>query len=382
MAIGLYGDYPGGQIGDNRKHYFGDGARCRRDHGRNYGKRECRSDPSFNFRACSNIDIQYRVGVRICDRDASRGVIRNRNGLIYNHYEIECGGLYFYEEENQGMSVNHNIVERIVKICLWIFTIFTISILFYIIGFVLKNGIGGLSKEFFLEFPKSMGREGGIFPIIVGTILLTIVAVFIAGPLGIGTAVYLTEYTRENRMTQIIRFGADCLAGIPSIVFGLFGFVLFVIKFKMGWSIISGSLTLSIMILPTIIRTSEEAIRAVPGSLREVSYSLGGTRWQTIVSVVIPQAIPGILTGIILSIGRCVGETAAVIFTAGSSLRLPGSVFDSVRTMSVHFYILSREGISLKNAYATASVLIISIGLINFLSYWIMRRFIRRIEGK
>lgn len=280
------------------------------------------------------------------------------------------------------MSVNHNIVERIVKICLWIFTIFTISILFYIIGFVLKNGIGGLSKEFFLEFPKSMGREGGIFPIIVGTILLTIVAVFIAGPLGIGTAVYLTEYTRENRMTQIIRFGADCLAGIPSIVFGLFGFVLFVIKFKMGWSIISGSLTLSIMILPTIIRTSEEAIRAVPGSLREVSYSLGGTRWQTIVSVVIPQAIPGILTGIILSIGRCVGETAAVIFTAGSSLRLPGSVFDSVRTMSVHFYILSREGISLKNAYATASVLIISIGLINFLSYWIMRRFIRRIEGK
>lgn len=280
------------------------------------------------------------------------------------------------------MSINHNIVERIVKMCLWIFTIFTIFILFYIIGFVLKNGVGGLSKEFFLEFPKSMGREGGIFPIIVGTILLTVVAVFIAGPLGIGTAVYLTEYTRENFGTQVIRFGADCLAGIPSIVFGLFGFVLFVIKFKMGWSIISGSLTLSIMILPTIIRTSEEAIKAVPKSLREVSYSLGGTKWQTIVSVVLPQALPGILTGIILSIGRCVGETAAVIFTAGSSLRLPGSMFDSVRTMSVHFYILSREGISLKNAYATASVLVISIGLINFMSYWIMRRFISRIEGK
>ncbi|MFH1287485.1 MAG: phosphate ABC transporter permease PstA [bacterium] len=280
------------------------------------------------------------------------------------------------------MNINHNIIEKIVKICLWIFTIFTIFILFYIIGFVLKNGIGGLSKEFFTEFPKNMGREGGIFPIIIGTILLTFAAVFIAGPLGIGTAVYLTEYTRENRGTQIIRFGADCLAGIPSIVFGLFGFVLFVIKLKMGWSIVSGGLTLAIMILPTIIRTSEEAIKAVPMSLREVSYSLGGTKWQTIISVVIPQAIPGILTGIILSIGRCVGETAAVIFTAGSSLRLPNSMFDSVRTMSVHFYILSREGISLKNAYATASVLIISIGLINFLSYWIMRRFIRRIEGK
>jgi phosphate transport system permease protein len=280
------------------------------------------------------------------------------------------------------MIINQNIIEKIVKICLWIFTIFTIFILFYIVGFILKNGIGGLSKDFFMEFPKSMGREGGIFPIIVGTILLTLAAVFIAGPLGIGTAVYLTEYTRENRVTQMIRFGADCLAGIPSIVFGLFGFVLFVIKLKMGWSIISGGLTLSIMILPTIIRTSEEAIKAVPKSLREVSYSLGGTKWQTIIFIVIPQALPGILTGIILSIGRCVGETAAVIFTAGSSLRLPNSLFDSVRTMSVHFYILSREGISLKNAYATASVLIISIGMINFLSYWIMHRFIRRIEGK
>ncbi|MDD5772336.1 MAG: phosphate ABC transporter permease PstA [bacterium] len=280
------------------------------------------------------------------------------------------------------MSINQNIIEKIVKIFLWIFTIITIFILFYIVGFILKNGIGGLSKEFFMEFPKSMGREGGIFPIIIGTILLTLAAVFIAGPLGIGTAVYLTEYTRENRITQMIRFGADCLAGIPSIVFGLFGFVLFVIKLKMGWSIISGGLTLSIMILPTIIRTSEEAIKAVPKPLREVSYSLGGTKWQTIVFIVIPQALPGILTGIILSIGRCVGETAAVIFTAGSSLRLPNSLFDSVRTMSVHFYILSREGISLKNAYATASVLIISIGMINFLSYWIMHRFIRRIEGK
>ncbi|MEW6086824.1 MAG: phosphate ABC transporter permease PstA [bacterium] len=280
------------------------------------------------------------------------------------------------------MSVNHNIIEKIVKFFLWIFAIFTVFLLFYIVGFILKNGIGGLSKEFFMEFPRSMGREGGIFPIIAGTILLTLAAVFIAGPLGIGTAVYLTEYTRENRVTQMIRFGADCLAGIPSIVFGLFGFVLFVIKLKMGWSIISGGLTLSIMVLPTIIRTSEEAIKAVPKSLREVSYSLGGTKWQTIVFIVIPQALPGILTGIILSVGRCVGETAAVIFTAGSSLRLPSSLFDSVRTMSVHFYILSREGISLKNAYATASVLIISIGLINFLSYWIMHRFIRRIEGK
>lgn len=280
------------------------------------------------------------------------------------------------------MSVNHSLIERIIKFFLWVFTLFTIYILFYIIIFVLKNGLPSLSLDFFSAFPKNMGREGGIFPIIIGTIILTFVAILISAPLGIGTAIYLTEYTIENKLTQIIRFGADCLSGIPSIVFGLFGFVLFVIKLKMGWSIISGGLTLSFMLLPTIIRTSEEAIKAVPKSLREVSYSLGGTKWQTIVFVVLPKAIPGILTGIILSIGRCVGETAAVIFTAGSSLLLPYSLFDSVRTMSVHFYILSREGISLKNAYATASVLIISIAVINFMSYWIMHKFVKRLEGR
>lgn len=280
------------------------------------------------------------------------------------------------------MKVNHNLVEKIVKILLWAFTIFTLFILFFIVIFILKNGLGSLSKEFFFEYPKSMGREGGIFPIIIGTIVLTIAAVTIATPIGVGTAVYLTEYTRENRITRIIRFGADCLAGIPSIIFGLFGFVLFVIKLKMGWSIISGSLTLSFMVLPTIIRTSEEAIKAVPASYREVSYSLGATKWQTVTSVVLTNAIPGILTGIILSVGRCVGETAAVIFTAGASLNLPNSLFDSVRTMSVHFYILSREGISMQNAYATASVLIVSIGLINFASYWIMHRFVRKRKGE
>lgn len=280
------------------------------------------------------------------------------------------------------MKINHNLLEKFITILLWTLTLFTISILFYIIVFVLKNGITGFSARFFLEFPKNMGRDGGIFPIIVGTLILTSVAIIIAAPLGIGTAIYLTEYTEENRVTKIIRFGADCLAGIPSIIFGLFGFVLFVIKLKMGWSIVSGGLTLSFMLLPTIIRTTEEAIKSVPKSYREVSYSLGGTKWQTIVSVVLPQAIPGILTGIILSIGRCVGETAAVIFTAGSSLHLPHSFFDSVRTMSVHFYILSREGISMQNAYATAAVLVISVALTNFFSYWVMHRFIRKMAGE
>jgi phosphate transport system permease protein len=193
--------------------------------------------------------------------------------------------------------------------------------------------------------------------------------------------VYLTEYTRESRITRIIRFGADCLAGIPSIIFGLFGFIFFVTTLGMGWSILSGSLTLAFMILPTIIRTSEEAIRSVPYAYREVSFSLGANLWQTVRKVVLPNALPGILTGIMLSVGRSIGETAVVIFTAGSSLRIPASVFDSVRTMSVHFYILAREGISNEKAYGTATVLIISILAINLVSYWLMNRFIARRNG-
>lgn len=179
-------------------------------------------------------------------------------------------------------------------------------------------------------------------------------------------------------MTRIIRFGAECLAGIPSIIFGLFGFILFVTKLRFGWSILSGSLTLAFMILPTIIRTSEEAIKSVPPVYRTVSFSLGGTKWQTVTRVVVPSALPGIVTGVILSVGRSIGETAAVIFTAGSALRLPTSIFSSSRTMSVHFYILAREGISMPNAYGTAAVLIIAILAINLLTYYLMNRFIKK----
>lgn len=263
---------------------------------------------------------------------------------------------------------------------LWSLTFLTLAILFFIIGFILWQGLPVINKGFLFSSPSEMGRAGGIFPIIIGTIYLTLVAIVIATPLGVGTAIYLQEYAKESWATRIIRFGADCLAGIPSIIFGLFGFVLFVIFLHLGWSVLSGGLTLAFMVLPTIIRTSEEAIRAVPRSYREVSLSLGGTPWQTITRAVLPSALPGIVTGIILSIGRSIGETAAVIFTAGSSLRLPQSLFDPVRTMAVHFYILAREGISMKNAYGTAAILIISILIINAIAYWLMRRFIAKVS--
>jgi len=270
--------------------------------------------------------------------------------------------------------------QRLVQVLLWGFTAVTVFILLFIIYFVLRRGLPALSLGFLTRNPAEMGRSGGIFSTIVGTAALTLLAVAIAAPLGVGTAIYLMEYTRENWVTKVIRFGASCLAGIPSIIFGLFGFILFVMALGFGWSLLSGGLTLAFMLLPTIIRTSEEAIKAVPQSFREVSFSLGSTRWQAVTRVVLPAALPGIVTGIILSIGRSIGETAAVIFTAGSALRLPTSLFSSSRTMSVHFYILAREGISMPNAYATAAVLVLAILLINLATYAMMNRFIRRFR--
>lgn len=276
------------------------------------------------------------------------------------------------------MRLDPRAEQKIVQIVLWALTIITIAILFFIIGFVLRKGIPALSWDFLVKNPVDMGKAGGIFSTVVGTIVLTVGAILIATPLGVGTAIYLTEYTWEGPVTRIIRFGAECLAGIPSIIFGLFGFILFVTKLGFGWSILSGSLTLAFMILPTIIRTSEEAIKSVPPVYRTVSFSLGSTKWQTVTRVVLPSALPGIVTGVILSVGRSIGETAAVIFTAGSALRLPTSLFSSTRTMSVHFYILAREGISISNAYGTAAVLIIAILGINILTYYLMNRFIKK----
>ncbi|KPK63812.1 phosphate ABC transporter permease [candidate division WOR_3 bacterium SM23_42] len=266
----------------------------------------------------------------------------------------------------------------IAYITLLLMTAITVIVLLFIIVYILKNGLGQLTLEFLTDSTREMGKEGGILPSILGTLFIALFAILIATPLGVGSAVYLVEYTKGGPIRRIISFGADCLAGVPSIIFGLFGFIFFVISMNLGWSILSGGLTLAVMILPTIIRTSEEAIKAVPHTYREISYSLGGGKLDTILRVVLPSALPGILTGVILGVGRAVGETAAVIFTAGSSLGLPTSVFSSTRTLAVHFYILAREGISMPKAYGTAAVLIIIILVINFIAYRLMHRFIAR----
>jgi phosphate transport system permease protein len=276
------------------------------------------------------------------------------------------------------VRLNPRWVDKLVRASLLFQAFFTVAILVAIVLIVFVRGIPHINAEFIFSYPEDMGRHGGIFPSIVGTVFLALLSIAFATPLGVGTAIFLTEYTKESTLTRVIRFGVESLAGIPSIIYGLFGFIFFVIKLKLGWSLISGTLTIMIMVLPTIIRTSEEAIKAVPRNLRMVSFSLGATKWETVTKVVLPSAASGILTGIMLSVGRAVSETAAVIFTMGSSLRLPTSLFDSGRTMAVHFYILAREGISMEKAYATALVLVVSILLINIAAYYTMNKMIAK----
>lgn len=268
--------------------------------------------------------------------------------------------------------------EILVKTFLLISVLLTIGSLLAILFHILKQGIGVISWEFLTAYPKDMGREGGIFPSIVGTIYLIAVSLVFAAPVGILAAIHLTEYTKKGRLVSIIRYATETLAGIPSIIFGLFGFAFLVIFMGFHWSILSGGLTLAIMILPTIIRTTEEAIKSVPQIYREGSLALGATKWQTVYKIVIPAALPGIVTGIILGIGRAVGETAAVLLTAGSSLNLPTSIMDPARSLSIHLYTLASEGISFKNAYGTATVLIILILLINVSANLLMNKMTSR----
>jgi phosphate transport system permease protein len=239
-----------------------------------------------------------------------------------------------------------------------------IAILLILLQDIIINGLPAISWEFLTQPPKDLGRAGGIFPAIVGTLYLVGGAILLALPIGVGAAIYLVEYTREGRITDIIRTGVDLLNGTPSIVFGLFGFAFIVLFLNVGVSMIAGQITLSLMVLPTVIRTTEESLKSIPMSLREGSLALGATKWQTIRDVVLPPAVPGIVTGIILSIGRAAGETAPIMFTAVvfSSRFLPDSVFQPVMALPYHLFILATNvpGAS-TNKYGTALVLLIIV---------------------
>jgi phosphate transport system permease protein len=268
-----------------------------------------------------------------------------------------------------------NAKERLLTILFWFSALFIVGILFAIIGYVALKGISVISWDFIFQAPSRAGKEGGISTTIVGTLYLTLVALIIAVPLGVGSALYLEEYAdRRSKFAYLVNLTSETLAGIPSIIFGLFGFVFFVIFLNLGWSILSGGMTLAIMVLPTIIRTAQESIISVPDEYRENSLALGASKWQTISKIIVPSAVPGIITGVILATGRAVGETAAIILTAGSSLGMPILLSDPARTMSVHLYMLAMEGISMDRAFGTALLIIILVIIINYLANLSLRR--------
>ena len=245
-----------------------------------------------------------------------------------------------------------------------------------ILSYIIISGAGALSWEFLTEAPRSLGRAGGISTALIGTLYLVAGAIAIALPIGVGASIYLTEYTKESTMTKIIRTGADLLNGTPSIVFGLFGFAFFVLYLKFGFSLIAGQITLAFMIIPTILRTTEEALRSVPQSIREGSYAVGATRWQTIRRVVLPPAAPGIITGAILGIGRAAGETAPIMFTAVAfSSFFPSSFLEPVNALPYHLFILSTNvpGSAAKNA-AGGTALVLLLLVIGFYSIAILLR--------
>lgn len=255
----------------------------------------------------------------------------------------------------------------------WLAAGITLLSLLSIVIYILYKGIPHLSLDLFAAEYNTENMS--LFPALVNTIVMTLVSLLIAVPLGVFSAVYLTEYAkRGNKLVTIVGITTETLSGIPSIVYGLFGYLLFVTKLKWSYSMLAGALTLAIMILPLIMRTTEEALRSVPDSYREGSFGLGAGKLRTVFTVVLPSAVPGILAGVILAIGRIAGETAALIFTAGTVAQIPKNLMGSGRTLAVHLYALWNEGLAAEQSYATAVVLLIIVVLINMLSSFIAKK--------
>ncbi len=276
--------------------------------------------------------------------------------------------------------------EKLVFAGVRLITYSIVLIVGYILLDIIVRGAGTLSWEFLTGFPRRSGAEGGIFPAIMGTVYLVSGAIAFALPLGMASAIYLSEYAHQGRSSRMIRLAIITLAGVPSIVFGLFGLGLFVLFLGFGASILAGSLTLSFMILPTIIVSSEESLLAVPMSLREGSLALGATKWQTIYKNVLPYALPGMFTGSILGIGRAAGETAPILLTVAAFFlpRLPGSIFDQVMALPYHLYVLATQHPEAEKVlpmqYGTALVLLILVLIFNLSAIVLRNRFRKKIK--
>lgn len=258
-------------------------------------------------------------------------------------------------------------------ILVMISAMFTVGVLTFLLGYILVKGVPYLSVDLFSWTYNS--ENVSLMPAMINTLIMTALSLLISVPLGVFAAIYMVEYAKKgNKIVKIVRVMAETLSGIPSIVYGLFGLLFFVTALKWGMSVLAGAATLAIMVLPTIMRTTEEALLAVPNSYREGSFGLGAGKLRTVFCIVLPAAFPGILTGVILAIGRIVGETAALIYTAGTAAEIPKNIMGSGRTLSVHMYSLSNNGLHTNQTYATAVVLLIIVVMINGLSSFVAKK--------
>ena len=261
----------------------------------------------------------------------------------------------------------------IVMILVLLAAVITIAALLFLLVYILVNGIPYLNADLFSW--EYTSENVSVVPAMINTVIMAVISLIFAIPFGIGSAIYLVEYAKKgNKLVKVVRVTAETLTGIPSIVYGLFGMLFFVTALLWRFSILAGACTLAIMVLPVILRTTEEALMAVPDSFREGSFGLGAGKLRTIFKIILPSAVPGILSGVILSIGRIVGETAALMYTAGTVADIPKSVFSSGRTLAVHMYVLASEGLHVDQAYATAVVLLILVVVINALSSFLAKK--------
>lgn len=278
-------------------------------------------------------------------------------------------------------------IEKTMFTVIRVMSFLVLGALLFMLGFIIMKGYTAISWEFISEMPMNEMTRGGIFPAILGTFYLMIGSALVSIPIGIITAIYLTEYAKKPALVKIIRLGVSNLAGVPSVVFGLFGLALFVVFLDFGTSIIAGSLTLGVLNLPVIIRSTEEALMTVPMTYREASLSLGATRLQTIFRIVLPNALPGILTGVMLSLGRAAGETAPIMFTAASYYApdLPNSIFSEVMALPYHIYVMATAGTHIQETrhlqYGTAIILIVLVLLLNSIGLVTRYRFRKRLKG-
>ena len=285
----------------------------------------------------------------------------------------------FLHQARKRLESGHTMMKRakiqslVLRAAVYLAAALTAGVLLFVVGYILVKGVPNLTWSLF-EWEYN-SENVSLMPALLNTLLMTALALTISVPLGVSAAIYLVEYARRgSKLVRVIRMNAETLSGIPSIVYGLFGMLFFVNTLKLGLSMLSGALTLSIMILPLILRTAEEALLSVPDSFREGSFGLGAGRLRTVFRVVLPDAVPGILAGVILGVGRIVGETAALIYTAGTASDTVSGLFDSARTLSVHMYALSQEGLYLNQTYATAVVLLVIVIGINALSAALAKR--------